>query len=376
MRPNVYSMFSGIGGIDLGLKHAGFDVVRLVEWAQGPRAVLAARFPEATLGSDVSQEQSIPSGVALVTAGFPCKDISPLGGCSGLEGCKSSLVWEMFRLLAKHDVPTVLVENVTNMLRLKGGAVMEAVLTAFEQLGYSWAYRVVDTRAFGIPHRRERVVIVAMLEGDPRRVLLADDAEPYVEPPTKDWRRYATCFLPHMGGTGMGLAIDCSPTIVCGTARDAVSQPAVIMFGRELLRFHIHDGERLQGFPVGWTEPAGSLGKRWTAVGNSVSVPVSAWVGRRLRHPDKVNNALSAPLVRHEGSWPKAAWCYQGERATHSVGTFPVREPYVHLADFLEYTDEAPSRRAITGFLRRFHRHERLHPPAGFIALLEKYVKS
>lgn len=62
------------------------------------------------------------------------------------------------------------------MLQLGKGRALDHVVSELEQRGYSWAYRVVDSRAFGLPHRRRRVFLLASLVGDPRGVLLVDDA--------------------------------------------------------------------------------------------------------------------------------------------------------------------------------------------------------
>ncbi len=88
----------------------------------------------------------------------------------------------MFRLLRSRPVPVLVLENVRNMLMLDGGEAMRFLVDELEALGFRWAYRLVDSRFVGVPQRRQRVILVAALELDPRAVLFSDDAgEPPVE---------------------------------------------------------------------------------------------------------------------------------------------------------------------------------------------------
>ena len=64
------------------------------------------------------------------------------------------------------------------MLQLNRGEAIRHIVGEFEELGYRWAYRVIDSRAFGLPQRRQRVFLVASTEIDPANVLLQDDAVP------------------------------------------------------------------------------------------------------------------------------------------------------------------------------------------------------
>lgn len=123
----------------------------------------------------------IPQETELLAAGFPCIDVSRAGLRQGLDGRSTGLVRHVFRLLrraaaARRPVPWVLLENVEALLDRADGRppVMQYVLAQLEQLGYgSWAYRVVNSAAFGVPNRRRRVFIVASMHGDARDVLLS-----------------------------------------------------------------------------------------------------------------------------------------------------------------------------------------------------------
>ncbi len=132
----------------------------------------------------------------------------------------------------------------------------------------------------------------------------------------------------------------------------------------------LRDAERLQGFDVDWTAPAGESGRRkgfrWKLVGNAVSVPVARWVGERLQDPKPYDASRDLPLSERS-PWPKAAWGTAGQVCRADLSTWPVRHEYQHLADFLRFEPAPLSERATRGFLRRT-RESSLNFPEGFLA--------
>jgi len=122
--------------------------------------------------------ERLPQETELLSASFPCVDVSHAGARAGINGLSTGLVRHVFRLLGDPygpRVPWVLLENVPGLLDRSsdGQPAVAYVVDELERLGYSWAHRVVSAAAFGIPQRRRRVFIVASLHGDPRDVLLA-----------------------------------------------------------------------------------------------------------------------------------------------------------------------------------------------------------
>lgn len=189
---DVVSLFSGVGGIDLGFERAGMTTRLLCEIDKHARAVLAHRFPGVPIHPDVTEltaddlraAGAVPSRTVLV-AGFPCQDLSVAGARRGMgreSGTRSALFWQVDRILAEFRPAWVVLENVPGLLSSHGGRDMGAVLGALADRGYGFAYRVLDAQFFGVPQRRRRVVIVGRL-GDsgaaPARVLL--------EPEGGDW---------------------------------------------------------------------------------------------------------------------------------------------------------------------------------------------
>ncbi|MEB2353340.1 MAG: DNA cytosine methyltransferase, partial [Burkholderiaceae bacterium] len=214
--------------------------------ATGWPAPAQATRSDAEYRDDITRLRSLPASTDLICAGFPCQDLSQAGRTAGLDGERSGLIAEVFRLLSRRRVPTVVVENVPFMLQLNGGNAMRAIVDEFERRGYRWAYRVVDTFSFGLPQRRERVFLVASRVLDPAEVLLADD-RPLIQPGT-DLRRLAHGFYWTEGLGGLGWAVDAVPTLKNGSTIGIPSPPAILMPDGSLIKPDIRDGERLQGF--------------------------------------------------------------------------------------------------------------------------------
>ncbi|MFM8818863.1 MAG: DNA cytosine methyltransferase, partial [Phycisphaerales bacterium] len=255
----VVGLFAGVGGVELGLRRAGHETELMCEIDEGARAVLQKRFSGIAVHDDVTTLKRLPGKIDLLTGGFPCQDLSQAGKTAGiLDGSRSGLVTEVFRLVKSSQVPWVLLENVPFMLKLDQGRAMEVLADAFESLGYNWAYRVVNSLAFGVPQRRERVMFLASLDGDPRDVLFADEvAEPtaLADPVGK----LACGFYWTEGLRGLGWATDAVPTNKAGSTIGIPSPPAILFPDGRLGTPDIRDAERMQGFPSGWTSPANKV---------------------------------------------------------------------------------------------------------------------
>jgi DNA (cytosine-5)-methyltransferase 1 len=355
----VAGLFAGIGGIELGLADNGGRAEVLCESWEPATAVLRARFPEVPLVGDVRTVRSLPA-VDLVSAGFPCTDLSQAGRTSGITGEASGLVGEVFRLLRKPRPAMVLLENVRNMLVLDGGHAMRYLVDEFEDLGYRWAYRLVDSRFTGVPQRRQRVIFLAARDLDPRGILFSDDEG---EPRDDHFANDCHGFYWTEGLRGVGWARDAVPTLKGGSTIGIPSPPAIwnprATLGRRVVLPGIDEAEQMQGFPIGWTEPAMSAttreGIRWKLVGNAVTVGVSSWVARRLRIPGEP--ILEGSAKQDSERWPRAAFGAKGKVWCVDLSMWPGREPYVHLGDLVDLEKaRALSARGAAGFVSRARR--------------------
>lgn len=345
-------LFAGIGGFEVGLQRAGVATEMLCEYWAPAANILSKRFDSEIVG-DICELRSIPK-VDVVTAGFPCTDLSQVGRTAGIDGSESGLVREAFRLIEGAPPTWVVLENVPNMLSLGGGAAMNFIADWFEQRGWNWAYRTVDSQNFGLRQRRRRVFLVASPFEDPRRVLFADEAG--APAPRSSHSAYG--FYWTEGNRGVGWGDGVTPTLKGGSKIGIASPPGVWRVGadpgRAIARPSIRAGERLQGFRAGWTDLGARDGARWKMVGNAVSVPVAAWIGRRLVEPGSLVDVRRRPLVVGR-RWPGAASAVAGMREEWTLSERPVGvQPRHTLGSLLaEHGAEPLSLNATRGFTNR-----------------------
>ena len=369
----IVGLFAGIGGLEVGFGQAGHKTVLASEILPAARAVLSHRLPETELFGDVRELKSLPAGVDAIVGGFPCQDLSQAGLTAGLDGERSGLVEEIFRLAAKSRPRWIVLENVPFMLQLRHGNAMRRIVQSIEDLGYLWAWRVVDTNGFGLPQRRERVFLVASRDGDPAEILLADD-NPWERPKTAIGR-LAHGFYWTEGRGGLGWAVDAIPTLKNGSAIGIPSPPAILMPDGRVIKPDIRDAERLQGFAENWTLPAEDVGRastRWGLVGSAVSVPVAAWLGSRFHADGRYETTRDRPFPQ-AGRLPKAAR-YDG-RVRHAVdiSVDPIGMPAPSLASFLRHDGMMLSERATSGFRQRT-RIANLRFAEGFLDAIDRHL--
>lgn len=377
----VAGLFAGIGGIEKGLieGHGAVETEMLCEWWHPAQSVLREHFSDTQIEGDVAKVRSLPKDLDLVTAGFPCTDLSQAGRTAGITGKASGMVGEVFRLLEHQKragrLPDLLIENVPNMLVLDRGHAMRHLVEELEKLGYAWAYRTVDTRFTGLPQRRRRVILLASARSEPETVLMADDAG--VRPLT-DYTDDAYGFYWTEGNRGVGWAQDAIPTLKGSSTLGIPSPPAIWLPGADLpiVIPSLEDAEALQGFQSGWTNvplegltPARERGARWKMLGNAVTTRVAEWVGERLAQPGEVTVESTEALV--VGRWPAAAWGGAGQVWQARASEFPVHRPYQHLRDVAAPERSTPlSDRALLGFTTRLLRSSLKVQPAFKEALI------
>jgi DNA (cytosine-5)-methyltransferase 1 len=370
----VAGLFAGIGGIELGLHRAGHRSALLCENDAGALAVLGAHFPGVPLEKDVRRLDSLPQETSLLTAGFPCQDLSQAGLTRGIQGARSGLIGEVFRLLRRQPVAWLLLENVPFMLQLARGRALDVIVSELESLGYRWAYRVVNSRAFGLPQRRERVFLLASMQHDPRSVLFADDVGAPEDEPNGGSQAFG--FYWTEGTRGLGWAVDAVPTLKGGSTVGIPSPPAILFPSGEIVTPDLRDAERMQGFKADWTRPAEQVTRRsfrWKLVGNAVTVHVSAWIGRRLATPGQYDGAWD-PQLPKGSPWPRAAWNVGYGRHAAQVSAWPMRRAVKPLREFLRFPTQPLSLKAAEGFRSRT-RTSSLRFRAGFLEAVDAHIR-
>lgn len=363
-------LYAGIGGFELGFDALGHRPLVLADKDEHCRLVLGKRFAKARIEADVADLKEIPASARIVTAGFPCQNLSMAGDKSGISGSKSGDIRHLFELLRLGGRPTLAIENVYFMLHLGRGAAMKSLVHDLEALGYAWAYRVVNTTSFGIPQRRRRVFLVASTTLDPREVLFADEAGATPKPVANIDRPVG--FYWTEGRRGMGLALDGIPPLKVASGLGIPSTPAVLFPDGEVLTPSVEACEALQGFPRGWTDLNFNTKRspRWSMVGNAVSVPAARWLAGRLDVPGEMLTLRTRPLSA-EAAWPDAAY---GNSTGHFVVEASERPSNViapSIETFRDATWKPLSARALRGYLGRA-REGGLRFPDGFLDAIEK----
>ena len=363
---SVAGLFAGIGGFEYAFSAAGFETNLLAEIDPAARAVLASRFPHVSLTGNVEYLADLDSATTIVTAGFPCQNLSMAGDKTGIRGPKSSVIQELFRLIARRRPTYIVVENVYFMLQLDSGRAMDWLASQFEKLNYQWAYRVVDTMGFGIPQRRRRVYLLASLDQDPRSVLFADN-DVNKTPQILDLSRPIGFYWTE-GRSGIGLTSDGIPPLKAGSALGIPSPPAVLFPDGEVLIPSVGACEQLQGFRRGWTKVDECLPGRnseWRLIGNSVSIPVVEWIVARIREPG-VPKKYDISEIMPGDRWPRAAWNVGHGRTKVDASETPLRCPTPSIEVFRDETWSRLSERALRGFLGRAE-GSNLQLPQGFL---------
>ena len=161
----VGSLFAGIGGFDLGFERAGFTIRWQVEIDPFCRAVLAQHWPDVRRYDDVRTVGRDLAPVDVVVGGFPCQPHSLAGRRAGADDERD--LWPEFaRLIRELEPRWVVAENVPGLLSSDAGRFFGTVLGDLAACGYDAEWDCLPASAFGAPHRRDRVWIVAYPQCD------------------------------------------------------------------------------------------------------------------------------------------------------------------------------------------------------------------
>lgn len=246
------SLFAGIGGIDLGLERAGMECTWQVEIDPFCQKVLQKHWPNIKRYSDVREVgKHNLEPVDLVAGGFPCQDVSLAGLRKGLEGKRSTLWSEFFRIVCDLQPRWVLAENVPGLLSSDNGEFIRVILRDLASISFDAEWNVLPAAVFGAPHIRERVFIIAYPkndDGECRRPLIPTSAI------TRD------------------LAININPfskTDWNGTWIDRKDESSYIRNFPEPIFYRMDDG-------------VPNRVERLRATGNAVVPQVAEWIGRRI----------------------------------------------------------------------------------------------
>ena len=323
------SVCSGVEAATVAWHHMGWQAAGFSEIEKFPSEVLAHHYPTVTNFGDMTKykEWNLNDPIGLLVGGTPCQSFSVAGLRKGLDDPRGNLALTYLGILDKFRPEWCVWENVPGVLSSGGGRDFGSFLGALAELGYGWAYRVLDAQNFGVAQRRRRVFVVGHL-GDWRPA-----AEVLFEPEslrgdTKKGRgeRQATAGITTNRLVAFGEYSDdgTASTIKARDYKDATdlividraafnqgknalykpyieqteTMPTLISKGPHAImndvavrRLTPIECERLQGFPDDYTNIKDKCpdGARYKAMGNSMAVPVMRWIGERI---NKVNSTL------------------------------------------------------------------------------------
>lgn len=159
----LLDLFSGIGGFSYAAEKlvGGFKTVAFCDIEPFAQKLLNARWPEVPVYPDIRQLHGKPGEVDVITAGFPCQDLSSAGKRLGFAGDRSVLFYEVIRLAREFQPQFLLLENVRGLLSHAGGETFQEVLFQIARAGFDAEWAIIPAADLGACHRRERVWIVA-----------------------------------------------------------------------------------------------------------------------------------------------------------------------------------------------------------------------
>jgi len=286
-----FSMFSGIGGFELGINKAIKNVnaenklcnrqqllegnnnttilqkekeatcVGYSEVDKYAIQIYQRHYKEHKAYGDATRidTKDLPD-LDLLVGGFPCQAFSIAGKRGGFQDTRGTLFFEIARILADKRPGYLLLENVKGLLSHDSGKTFETILKVLTDIGYVLQWEVLNSKNFGVPQNRERVFIVGHLRGERR---------PEVFPISK--------------ATQGDIRADTTGTQTRGDKSDGINtiRRTPLTDDMRIRRLTPTECERLQGFPDGWTEGVSDT-QRYKCLGNAVTVNVIEAIASKL----------------------------------------------------------------------------------------------
>lgn len=158
------SLFSGIGGFDLGFMYAGFNIIWANDFDKYACLTYKANVSKNIVCGDIRiEKENIPAHDVLI-GGFPCQPFSTLGKLEGFnDEERGTLFFEIKEIIKKHKTKVVVLENVKNIMNHDSGKTFKKIIHELESLGYVCFHHVFNSADYGVPQRRNRCYIVAFL---------------------------------------------------------------------------------------------------------------------------------------------------------------------------------------------------------------------
>lgn len=158
----VVSLFAGIGGIDLGLEFAGFDIIWANDFDHNACLTYKANVGDQIVEGDIRLVKDQIPAHDVLCGGFPCQPFSTLGKLQGFEDeqNRGTLFFEIMDIVKKHDTKVIILENVKNLITHDKGETFKRILKELDAAGYYCNWKILNSQDYGVPQRRNRVFLV------------------------------------------------------------------------------------------------------------------------------------------------------------------------------------------------------------------------
>jgi DNA (cytosine-5)-methyltransferase 1 len=312
------SLFAGAGGMAVGFEQAGLAHLLLNECDRHAVGTLRTNRPAWNVEHrDIHDVSFLPlrGTVDVLEGGFPCQAFSASGNRKGFADPRGTLFFEFARAVREIRPRLAIAENVKGLRSHDGGRTLRTMVASLEEAGYQVAWRILDASRFGVPQRRERLILLALhrsrgkqivfpaeLDGPPptvrqaigdgpagpgQRYSASREAIMSHVPEGGNWRDLpadvlAACLPngPYQGGSCSGVARrlawdEPSPTLLC----TPVAKLTERCHPEETRPLNVREYARIQTFPDSW-QFAGSVGAQYRQIGNAVPVALAYHLGR------------------------------------------------------------------------------------------------
>lgn len=307
-RLKVASLFCGCGGMDLGIiggfsfldtdyPRSAFDIVYAVDNDEYCTKIYNANFDHKCIVKDVREivPQHIPDFDVLV-GGFPCQSFSISAQNPprlGFKDERGMLFFEMVKILKEKKPRAFIAENVKGLLSANNKQAFPMILKEFTEAGYDVQYYLVNASKFGVPQKRERVIIIGFRDEEDKKNFVFSHFIPNTSVLgnviDEHENENESLFFSDRAVAGMmavrdkmnkGRAQDLSQpcnTISAHLAKVSLnSTDPVLMVGERYRRFSCREAARIQSFPDSFTLDIVSPNRQYKAIGNAVP-PVMMW---------------------------------------------------------------------------------------------------
>lgn len=316
---SVIELFSGAGGMALGLENAGFQTKLLVEIDKDASLTLQSNRPNWHVLNDDIRDVSFSDyrdDVDVVVGGFPCQAFSYAGKSMGFEDTRGTLFFEFARAINEVRPKIALAENVRGLQKHDGGRTLTTMIQVLEDLGYDVQVQLLRAQFFDVPQKRERLFILGLRKDLSLRPLFPRERDYTVSlreafencPPSEgakypQWKADILKLVPpggywrdlplelqkqylkgsfHLSGgkTGMARRLaweEPSLTLTCSPAQKQTER----CHPSETRPLNVREYARIQTFPDEW-EFAGSITSQYKQIGNAVPVNLAYHMGRSL----------------------------------------------------------------------------------------------